>query len=69
MTLDDLAKALGEMPKGKFAHVPYEIYEELFPPGEPDQNARAACANFARANECRIENKPQERAVWFVKDA
>lgn len=68
VTLDDLTTQLRDMPKGKYAHIPYEIYEQLWPPGEPDQRARAACFDFAKANGCRVENKPEERAVWIVKD-
>ena len=67
MTLDDLAAELRDMPKGKYAHIPYEIYEELFPPGEPDQRARAACYDFAEANGCTVENHPQARVVMIVK--
>jgi hypothetical protein len=41
MTLDDLKATLSSMPRGQAVHVPHEMYELLFPPGEPDENARA----------------------------
>jgi len=50
------------------AGIHHEVYAELFPPGEPDKRAREACYNFAKALDCRIENKPQEQTVLFVKD-
>ncbi len=69
MTLDDLRKTLEELPPGKMAGIHHDAYADLFPPGEPDERAREACYNFARALGCRIENKPQqEQTVWFVKD-
>ena len=42
MTLDELRTELATVTQGKYARVPYEIYAEVFPPGEPDQNARTA---------------------------
>ncbi len=69
MTLDDFSDTLREVEPGKGARVPYEIYAMLFPPGEPDQRARGAAANFAKAHKCKIENRPDDGAVWFYKDA
>lgn len=67
MTLDDLRKTLEELPPGKMAGIHNDVYAELFPTGEPDERAREACYNFAKALSCRIENKRQEKTVWFVK--
>ena len=68
MTYDDLRAKIIEMAGGSYASIPYELYERLFPPGEPDQAAREACFNFAKAHGCRIENKPSFREVWIIKD-
>jgi hypothetical protein len=69
MTLDELKGQVQGMQPGKYARVPYDVYADLFPPGEPDQSAREACYNFAKSLGCRIENKPDDQAVWIVKDA
>jgi hypothetical protein len=67
-TLENLKGALRELRPGQFGAIDHDVYAELFPPGKPDQAARDACASFARAAGCRIENKPQDRQVWFVKE-
>lgn len=67
MTLGEFGSTLRQLTPGKAAHVPYDIYEELFPPGEPDQNARARAYEFAKANGCVIDNRPKQREVLFVK--
>lgn len=67
MTLDDFRERLAELAPGQAAHVPYEIYEGLFPPGEPDQGARGRAYEFAKANGCVIDNRPGNREVLFVK--
>ena len=68
MTLNDLAQALHDLKPGTYAEIPYDLYTDLFPPGEPDELAREACYNFARAHGCRVENKSQSSVVWLVKD-
>ncbi len=69
MTLDELRETLEKLPAGKAAGVHHDVYADLFPPGEPDINAREACYKFAKSLGCRIENKPNQQTVWFVKDA
>ena len=69
MTVDELRATLTNLQPGKTAGIHHDIYAELFPPGEPDEGARAACYNFAKSLGCRIENKPHEKTIWFVKDA
>jgi len=41
MNLDDLGDKLAALNPGDVAEVPYDVYASLFPPGEPDDNARA----------------------------
>lgn len=67
MTLDEFGAALTSLPPGKAAHVPYDIYEILFPPGEPDDGARGRAYDFAKHHSCIIENRPRSREVLFVK--
>lgn len=69
MSLEELRDALTALEPGQCAGIHHDVYADLFPPGEPDENARAACYAFAKSVGCRIENKPTEKAVWFVKDA
>jgi hypothetical protein len=69
MTLEEFKATLTALPPGKAAHVPYEIYEAFFPPGEPDQGAREAAYNFAKACGCIIDNRAKDREVLFVKPA
>ncbi|OJU14956.1 MAG: hypothetical protein BGN84_11050 [Afipia sp. 62-7] len=68
VTLDDLRRTLEKLPSGKMPGIHHDVYAELLPPGEPDERAREACYNFAKTLGCRIENKLQEKTVWFVKD-
>jgi hypothetical protein len=68
MSLDELRATLIALPAGKCAGIHHDVYAELFPPGEPDVNARAACYAFAKSAGCRIDNRPGEQTVWFVKD-
>ena len=69
MSLDELRATLVALAPGKCAGIHHDVYAELFPPGEPDENARAACYAFAKSVGCQIDNKPNERTVWFVKDS
>jgi hypothetical protein len=67
MTLDEFEDVLKQLTPGQGAHVPYDTYRELFPPGEPDATARARAYEFARSHSCQIESHPNERVVVFYK--
>jgi hypothetical protein len=69
MTLDELRSLLGGLSPGKAAHISYDVYELLFPPGEPDQGARARAYEFAKSNGCVIDHRSAKREVLFVKPA
>lgn len=69
MNLDELRVQLLALQAGQMAGIHHDVYADLFPPGEPDENARAACLDFARSVGCRIENRPAEETVWFIKGA
>ncbi len=68
MTRGQLRKMLSEMEPGQYVDIPYDLYAEIFPPGEPDEGAREACYNFAKELGCRIDNKADSEKVSFVKD-
>jgi len=69
MTLEEFADSLRMVRVGKYASLPYALYEDLFPPGEPDEGARARSYAFAQRHGFRIENKPDLKQVWFIKNA
>jgi hypothetical protein len=68
MSLNELRATLISLPVGKCAGIHHDLYVELVPAGEPDENARAACYAFAKSVGCRIENRLGEQTIWFVKD-
>ena len=69
MTRDDLTKELVSLKPGQCAGIHHDVYAELFPPGEPAEEAREACYAFAKDAGCVIDNRREEQAVWFVKSA
>ena len=69
MNLDDLGDKLVALNPGDVAEVPYDVYASLFPPGEPDDNARMRAYNFAKAHDCTFDNWPSDRIVIFVKSS
>jgi hypothetical protein len=66
-TLDDLAELLQRLPVGQRAALPYSIYKRLFPPGEPDDDARVVAFGFARDAGCVMENQPRAQQVVFTR--
>jgi hypothetical protein len=69
MTVDQLGRLLAALRPGQRFSLPYDAFEELFPPGEQDENARTLCINFGELVACSVENDPQNQKIWFVKDA
>jgi hypothetical protein len=68
MTREELAKELARLDSGSRLGVAYNVFEILFPPGEPNASARQACRDYAAAQGCRVVNASQTRTVWFVKN-
>lgn len=66
-SLELLSERLANLPVGQRAALPYSVYGLLFPPGEPDDDARVAAFNFARDHGCVIEIQPGARQVVFTK--
>ena len=67
MTLHELKATLHNLPAGQAVHVSYDLFSELFPPGEPDSEARQRALQLAMANDCFIENRTQKHEILFVK--
>ena len=67
MRLNDLRMTLAEMKAGQGAGISREEYAELFPPGEPNERARASCEEFAGSMGCRVEITSERHSIWFVK--
>ena len=62
-----LSERLGKLSLGERTALPYSVYATLFPPGEPDDDARVAAFTFAREHGCVIENQPAAQQVVFTK--
>lgn len=62
-----LSERLRNLSVGQRTALPYSVYGQLFPPGEPDDGARVAAFAFAREHGCVIENQPGARQVVFTK--
>ncbi len=69
MTIDDLTAKIEALSPNQAAGIHHDTYADFWPPGEPDERAREACYNYAKALGCRIENDVVEQTVWFVKVA
>lgn len=65
VTLEEFGKTLADLKPGQSADVPYHVYEELFPPGEPDQGARKRAYDFAKAAGVAIDNQVAAGVVRF----
>jgi len=60
--LTGLSEMLKELPIGQCADVPYSVFEDLFPPGYPDQGALARAHDFARGHGCIIVSGRRRRS-------
>jgi hypothetical protein len=69
MTLDEFKTTLTDLPAGKAAHVPYEIFQDLFSPGVEDEQAKGQAYAFAKSCGCIIEHRADTREVLFVRPA
>jgi|GEM_PF-3083217 len=69
MKFNELKQHIEGMEAGQYARISYDVFGDLFPPCVEDDRAKENCYNFAKSLGCRVENKPQDEAVWIVKDA
>ena len=67
MTREEFGDLLRGLPVGQTGTLPYTIYADFFPPGEPDQNARSRAFDFAKERGCEIDNRPAGQEVVFIK--
>lgn len=67
--MDELILTLNNLAVGQCAVVPYELIDGIFPRGVEDDGAKQAAYSLAKACRCTIENRPDERAIYFVKEA
>ncbi|SDR03081.1 hypothetical protein SAMN05444161_1362 [Rhizobiales bacterium GAS191] len=68
-TKDDLKKVLLSLKPGQRSGLHHDVYALLFPPGERSDDARRACLALAASAGCTIDNRPEDQAIWFVKNA
>ena len=67
VTLADLHDLLCGLSVSQDCRLPYNVYELLFQPGEPDTSARVRAFKFAREHGCEVENDLKAQEVRFVK--
>jgi hypothetical protein len=69
MDIDGFRATLAAVKAGEGARVNYEAFRLLFPPGVSDRGAQNAAKNLARQAGLRFQNRPDDGAVWFYRDA
>ena len=69
MTLDELKDGLGRIMPGQFATIHYGQFPELFPQCGNHKEAQRACFEFARKHGCFVQDMPEIKEAWLVKDA
>jgi hypothetical protein len=65
--LTSLRDEIAACPPGDTVVISYQQYRELFPPGEPDIDARQKARTFATEAGCWFVIRPEEGLVTFVK--
>jgi hypothetical protein len=65
--LTSLRDEIAACSPGNTVVISYQQYGELFPPGEPDLDARQKAWTFATENGCWLVLRPAEGVVEFVK--
>jgi hypothetical protein len=66
-SLEEFHHLLCGLSVGQFCELPYNVFELLFPPGEPDDGARVRAYEFARNHGCEIDNRAADQKVVFTK--
>lgn len=54
LTKKVLKSYLGDMPRGHVFDLPYPLYADVFPPGEPDSGSREKLRAFAEECDCDV---------------
>jgi hypothetical protein len=69
MSLDEFRLPLTDLRPGKAAHVPYDVFSIMFPPGVEDDGAKVRAYDFAKANGCVVEHRASDQEVLFVRQS
>jgi len=67
VTRSELKSQLRALSSGEELGLSFDVYADMFPPGEPDENARQACYAVAKRCGCKIEVKVNDRHIRSLK--
>jgi len=68
MNRPELESQLDALPSQGKLGLRYDLYADIFPPGEPDENARQECYALAKRRRCTILHDADRQTVWFQKE-
>jgi len=63
VTREILKSYLMEMPRGHIFDLTYDLFADVFPPGEPDSGSRESLLILAEECDCDIKNNERSRRV------
>lgn len=69
MTKDDLEMMLADVQPGEGTSVSYDDFEAIFPRGHDAKDTRTEAYDFAKTLGFKIDNRPEDDAVWFQRYA
>lgn len=69
MTKDDLEMMLADVQPGEGTSVSYDDFEAIFPRGDGAKDTRTEAYDFAKDLGFKIDNRPEDDAVWFQRFA
>jgi hypothetical protein len=64
-----LKSYLLDLPGGHIFDIPYPLFADVFPPGEPDAAAREQLRGFAEECDCDLVNNPAEGRYELTRRA
>ncbi len=67
LTRDVLKSYLLEMPRGHVFDLPYGLFADVFPPGEPDSGARDALRRLAQECACDLVNNTRDNRYELTR--
>ena len=69
MTKGELEMMLADVQPGEGMSVPYHDFDAIFPRGQAAQDTRPEAYDFAKTLGFKIDNRPDDDAVWFQRYA
>jgi hypothetical protein len=69
VTIEEFKTTLARLPAREAVGVPYEIFEQLFPPGVEDDGVIGRACDLASSRGCIIVHRAENRDVLFIKSA